>query len=298
MHSSSREEKELGPLTASSYTESHVDRSIGIKKPKPLGDEGPSMTELSGYNSKRHEFDPELDERKCRKDFILERNLLYLDPLVKDLSPEERDIYQRYNVFMRYHSKEEHEELIRTVVEEHRIRKRIRDLQEARDAGCQTTTESERYLDQKRKKEAEENARKAKENVLPGPGGKLQQKMNRTKGEPDNSPRGSVKGSTGMELSVRDTFSTTAGHTIANPLDDWDMTGLPGSDLLSTMEQQLCSESRMLPSQYLKIQEVISIKIFEGIITKKSDAHRFFKVDSTKVDKVYDILTRKGIAQP
>lgn len=39
----------------------HVDRSIGVKKPRYSADEGPSLTELSGYNSKRHEFDPEYD---------------------------------------------------------------------------------------------------------------------------------------------------------------------------------------------------------------------------------------------
>ncbi|ONK67434.1 uncharacterized protein A4U43_C06F20210 [Asparagus officinalis] len=39
----------------------YVDRSVGVKKPKYSGDEGPSMTELSGYNAKRQEFDPEYD---------------------------------------------------------------------------------------------------------------------------------------------------------------------------------------------------------------------------------------------
>lgn len=312
--------------------ETHVDRSIGIKKPKPLGDEGPSLTEMSGYNPKRHEFDPEydndaeqsladmefkdtdtdaehelklrmlhiysrrLDERKRRKDFILERSLLYPNPLLKDLSPEEKEIYQRYNVFMRFQSKEGHEELIRNMIEEHRIRRKIRDLQEARDAGCHTSAESDRFIEQKRKKEAEENVRKAKENCLLGPNGKLQQKLNRTKSELDTSPHVSAKGSSGLELNVGDT-STSSGLSYANSVDDWDITGFPGSDLLSASEQRLCSEARMLPSHFLKIQEVIAAKIFEGNITKKSDVHPFFKVDPNKLDKVYELLVRKGIAQ-
>lgn len=70
-----------------------------------------------------------LDERKRRKDFILERNLLYPDPFEKSLSPEERQIYQRFKVFMRFQSKEEHEELLKSVIEEYRIAKRIQDLQ-------------------------------------------------------------------------------------------------------------------------------------------------------------------------
>lgn len=70
-----------------------------------------------------------LDERKRRKDFILERNLFYHDAFEKNLSPEEKEIYQRYKVFMRFHTKEEHEELMKTVIEDHRIMKRIQDLQ-------------------------------------------------------------------------------------------------------------------------------------------------------------------------
>lgn len=70
-----------------------------------------------------------LDERKRRKDFILERNLLYPDPFEKHLSPEERELYNRLKVFMRFHSKENHDKLLKSVIEEHRIVRRIQELQ-------------------------------------------------------------------------------------------------------------------------------------------------------------------------
>lgn len=69
-----------------------------------------------------------LDERKRRKDFILDRNLLYPDPFEKDLSPEEKEICQQFRVFMRFHMKEEHAEFLKVMIEEHRIRRRIQDL--------------------------------------------------------------------------------------------------------------------------------------------------------------------------
>ena len=69
-----------------------------------------------------------LDERKRRKDFILERNLLYSDPFEKSLLPEEKEIYRRFKVFTRFHSREEHERLLRSIIEEHQIMKRIEDL--------------------------------------------------------------------------------------------------------------------------------------------------------------------------
>lgn len=48
-------------INNSSLADPHVDRSVSVKKPKYTGDEGPSMTELSGFNPKRQEFDPEYD---------------------------------------------------------------------------------------------------------------------------------------------------------------------------------------------------------------------------------------------
>ena len=179
------------------------------------------MVELSNYNHKREEFDPEydndaeqllaemefkdndtpeekdlklrvlriyskrLDERKRRKDFILDRNLLYPNPFEKELSQEEKMQCRRLDVFMRFHSKEEHAELLRSVVSEYRMVKRLKDLkvkdicyslklclfwmrahcvglyvcvgeQEAQMAGCRSTAEAERYLARKRKRENEE----------------------------------------------------------------------------------------------------------------------------------------------
>ncbi|XP_071717000.1 transcriptional adapter ADA2-like [Rutidosis leptorrhynchoides] len=313
--------------------DSHVDRSFGEKKLRTSVEEGPSLTELSGYNFKREEFEVEydndaeqllsdmefkdtdtdaerelklrvlriyskrLDERKRRKDFILERNLLYADPFEQGLSPEEKEICCRYRVFMRFHTKEEHEELLKTVIEEHRIRRRIEDLQEARAAGCTTSADAERYIEQKRKREAEESARRVKDNVQPGPSGKFLQRANHLKGDADNSPRGGVRGPTGLDSSAKDS-STPVGLTIAN-LDNWDVSGHTGADLLSEAEKRLCAELRLLPAHYLNMLEKLTIEVLNGHIARKADAHRLFNVvDPNKVDRVYDMLLKKGIGQP
>ncbi|MBA0746514.1 hypothetical protein Gogos_009023 [Gossypium gossypioides] len=312
--------------------EPQADRSIGEKKPRVFTEEEPSMTELSGYNFKRQEFEIEydndaeqlladmefkdtdtkaerelklrvlhiyskrLDERKRRKDFILERNLLYPDPFERNLSPEEKEIYQRYKVFMRFHSKEEHRELLKSVIEEHRIVKRIQELQvkwllcadfEARAAGCRTAAEANKFIEQKRKKEAEENAQRLKESVQAGPSGKVLL---------HGSPRGVVRGSTGLQPFSKES-STVLGQTTLSTLDDWDITGFIGADLLSDSEKQLCSEIRILPSHYLSMLQTLSMEIMKGNISKKSDAHNLFKVEPSKVDRVYDMLVKKGIVQ-
>ncbi|XP_031105327.1 transcriptional adapter ADA2-like [Ipomoea triloba] len=312
--------------------DSHADRSVGEKKPRNSGDEGPSMTELSGYNFKRQEFEIEydndaeqlladmefkdtdtdaerelklrvlhiylkrLDERKRRKDFILERNLLYPDPFEKDLNPEEKEICRGYRVFMRFHSKEEHEVLLRSVIEEHRILRRIQDLQEARAAGCRTSAEAERYVEQKRKREVEENTRRVKESMQTAANGKYVQRANSIKEEHDSSPRGGLRGPVVLDSSGKDFSSTPSEHFVGNAVDNWDVSGFIGADLLSESEKQLCGEIRILPTHYLNILETLSTGILSGNITKKSDAHGLFNVDPSKVDRVYDMLVKKGFA--
>ena len=44
--------------------------------------------------------------------------------------------------------------------------------------------------------------------------------------------------------------------------------------------------------------EVMTTQIFSGNITKKSDAYSLFQIEPTKVDRVYDMLVKKGIAGP
>ncbi|XP_071904425.1 transcriptional adapter ADA2-like isoform X1 [Coffea arabica] len=327
-----KKDGQAGHSSSSLTSDSLVDRSIGEKKPRTSGDEGPSVTEVSGYNSKRQEFEVEydndaeqlladmefkdtdtdaerelklrvlriyskrLDERKRRKDFILERNLLYADTVEKELSHEEKDICHRYRVFMRFHSKEDHEELLRSLVEEHRVLKRIQDLQEARAAGCRTSAEAERYIEQKRG-EAEENALRISESSQAGPCGKFLQRANHLKGDFDSSPRGVIRGPTVLDSAGIESPTPKRRLDVINALDNWDVTGFLGADLLSESEKQLCGEIRILPAHYLNMLQTMSMGILSGNITKKSDAHGLFNVDPSKVDKVYDMLARKGIAQ-
>ena len=62
-------------------------------------------------------------------------------------------------------------------------------------------------------------------------------------------------------------------------------------------EKLLCCEIHLPPPVYLKMQEVMTKEIFSGNITKKSDAQPLFKIEASKVDRVYDMLAKKGIAQ-
>ncbi|XP_052183873.1 transcriptional adapter ADA2b-like [Diospyros lotus] len=290
-----------------------VDRSFGGKKLKPPN-EGPTLLESSGYNPKRQEFDPEydndaeqlladmefketdteeerelklrvlhiyakrLDERKRRKDFILERNLLQPNLFEKDLSSEEKEICRHYDVFMRFHSKEEHDDLLKTVIQEYRIMKRIQELKEARTAGCRSLVQAERYLEQKRKRDAEESGRSTKLSTQSG--------------------RSSLGCLPPPESVMSDSNMRATGQANSGSLADLDIMALPGAELLSESEKRLCREIRLSPPEYHKMQEIMTVQILSGTIAKKSDAYPFFnKIEHSKVDRVYDMLVRKGFTQ-
>lgn len=274
------------PLPSELDADHRVDRSVGIKQPKFSDNEPVPISGSSGYNAKRHEFDPEydtdaekslaemefketdseldralklrviriylsrIDERKRRKDFIIERKLLYPNAFEKDLAEEDRDVYQRFKVFMRFLSQEEYEGLIKAVIEERKIQRRIQELKEYRIAGCRTLAEAKIYSEQKRKRVLETN------------------------------------------VQTPDALSQITDNN-EKSFNDWNITGFPGADLLSKSEQQLCCENRLLPSQFLKMQEVLVQEILKGSVLKNTDAWALFKFDPSKIDKVYDVVTKK-----
>lgn len=67
--------------------------------------------------------------------------------------------------------------------------------------------------------------------------------------------------------------------------------------MINMQEKELCNDIRLLPSHYLNMVQIMSLEISKGSITKKCDAHKLFKVDPSKVDRIYEMLVKKGAVQ-
>lgn len=63
-------------------------------------------------------------------------------------------------------------------------------------------------------------------------------------------------------------------------------------------EKRVCCELRLSPAIYLQMQQDLCIQILSGNISSKSDAHRLFNMETGKIDRVYDMLVKKGVAPP
>lgn len=111
--------------------------------------------------------------------------------------------------------------------------------QDVRIAGCRTLAEAERYVEQKRARESEENIRRLKENTQSGPSGKYLQRAGHFKVEHDSSPRGVGRGPEMMDC-CNDLSSTTAPHGVGSAVDIWDVSGFSGAELLSEAVSIFC----------------------------------------------------------
>ncbi|KAH7294687.1 hypothetical protein KP509_27G013600 [Ceratopteris richardii] len=291
-------------------------RSIGVKKPKPLLDgteDGTTYLDQSGYNPKRREFDKEydndaelplaemefketdteidhelkvrmlhiylsrLDERKRRKDFILERGLLDVkrqQELDTKRSEEERKLYQQARVFLRYHTNEEHEALLSGLCAEQRIRHYISELQESRAAGCHTLAEAEQFKAEKLRQEA--NTRRVKDVSAPGPTGKELQHSNKI------SSKDGLDADTNIAISYASTF---------------DISELPGTNLLSATEHQFCCKNKLFPATYLKMKETLMLECLKNGSIKRSNGQQLLRLYPSKFDAVFDLLLQMGWIQ-
>lgn len=79
----------------------------------------------------------------------------------------------------------------------------------------------------------EENTRRVKESMQTAPNGKYVQRSNNIKEEHDSSPRGGVRGPVVLDSSGKDFSSTPSQHFVGNAVDNWDVSGFIGADLLS-----------------------------------------------------------------
>lgn len=89
-------------------------------------------------------------------------------------------------------------------------------MQEAQAAGCRTAAEADRYLEQKRKKEAEENSRRLKDNAQVGP-----------------SNHGAPNAFMPSESVGKDSSTRPAGQGSASYANGLDITGFYETQLLS-----------------------------------------------------------------
>ena len=307
------------------------------------GDERHSgnVPELTGYNVKRDEFDPEYDidaelplaemefrdtdtdldkqlklrmlevynkrlaERRARKAFVVDRGLLNVkkqQALERRRTSQEKEIHASVRVFARFLEPNEYEIMLEGLAAESRIRNRIAELKEYRRAGVRTLAEGEAYDAEKRRRVAEAARLRALEHPAYGKQGARANKYRSRDGYVNAATGAAGDGAPREVQKLAQSAGTTVGSRDAGdgggrkkkaplPLD---LADLPGVDLLSKREKDLCVNSRLLPVHYLAIKERLMRLSAEGKTPKRSEVRHAFDVEPVKAIRVFELLLANG----
>ena len=280
-------------------------------------------------------YNARLDERQRRKQFILDRGLLNIKKLQSQerrRAPEERELAARCRVLARFcGSGAEHEALLEGLGVEARLRCRVEELKEWRRAGITQLAEGDVYELEKRRRAGERARLRALETAtqaqtaatqavaakpinsramrLLGRGvepaaGAAAQPCPPTMGNSGSVPRALAQLTT-------DAKPALAGGALLGPGAQGggggggrrprgaqlDVQGLPGVELLSSRERDVCSTTQMLPLYFLACKEALLRAAQADGPLRKAEAKALFQGDSGRVGAVFDCLVAAGFLQ-
>ncbi|KXZ47602.1 hypothetical protein GPECTOR_34g761 [Gonium pectorale] len=253
--------------------------------------------------------------------------------LEKKRNSQEKDLVARMRVFARYQPQPMHEEFVEGLLLEARLRTRIAELREYRRNGIRTFADAEVYDTEKRRQKAAADAAIAAANAVhgqpyggPGRGGfGAAIKGGRGAGAAGMLPQGfGPVGDDGMPPGLpppsaaaasssstvassafdqsRPAVSVPMGRGAASTLAMWrakrgvplDITCLPGVELLSARERELCAANRLLPAHYLALKDIMLRDCEQNGAITRQEARTFFRLDPTRSLKIYDLLVSCG----
>ena len=70
-----------------------------------------------------------------------------------------------------------------------------------------------------------------------------------------------------------------------------DLLGLPGAELLTSRERELCSSCRLVPVHYLAIKDAL----IRASPLRRADARTMFRLDAHRAGAVFDLLIASGL---
>ena len=246
---------------------------------------------LSVYNSI-------LDERAERKRFILERGLL--ERRERKRSKLERDVYNAYRPFARFHSAEQHEIFVQGILKEQMIRQRIQQLQHYRVMGITTLAEAEMYEVEKRKRDTAINMKYQAKNTFDSTGtnkrsntGSKRNMMNT-----DNDPQQSnTQQSTSNKSTLHEAARSMRQHSAGDStLDDveYDCSTMEGARELKSTEIELCNLLHLEPKHYLQIKDKICMELHNRDLYKQGTGNKLIRVEINKQSNVLDFMIDAG----
>lgn len=205
-----------------------------------------------------------LDDRKKRKDFVVERGLVEFKSYLaeeKKKGKEEKEIRDKLRPFARFVSLPEFERIVDGLVEEAKLRRQVEVYKDGLALGATTVSEANR-MSKSREKNVNSNHKPKINGELPP--------------IPD-----------GINVTDAEFRAMMVGR-------EPDVSMQAGADLLNRAELTLCTTLKITVHQYLIMKEVLIRESARLGQLKRKDAKSIIRLDQGKVMKVYDYFAACG----
>lgn len=229
-----------------------------------------------------HIYNEKLTLRAERKRLIINDNLLDYkanNAIDKKRSKEEKELYNKIKAFARIMTAQDFAEFSEDIINEHKIRNKIHQLQVWRKNGITNLDDGEIF--------EREKLAKISKNSGPASSAALMSKERHTA----NSGRSNSRYSTPVDGKLKKKLNQS--------LELLDISNSPDYNLLSESEKNLCQELRIYPKPYICIKELI----FKEVITNggKFNAEKlnsFIKLEPSKTSQLYHYFVNQKWCQP
>ena len=173
----------------------------------------------------------------------------------KKRSKDEKEIVSRMRMFARFHSNDEHEALVKGLVQARRLRKQIELFQTYRSMGVRTLEGVRQYEVDRQRREKDNNYQKLRESaphLYPSAASVIAERGPRHRGNLEAPPCVSGR-SSNIDMSLSENGLPLMLQA--------DLMRAPGAEHLSDAELELCKTVPLLPLHYLAAKDAI-IRLF------------------------------------
>ncbi len=238
-------------------------------------------------------YNKKLDERNRRKRYAIDRGLIDFkkqQQLDRKRTKEERELVTRLRVFAPYQSAEAHEALVEGLVKARRLRQHILLFQQCRKLGIRTLDQVRQYESDRKKREQELKARKAREGAqyLFEAGTQSAASSSRRRAGEDED-----EGLLSLDYSSK-RARTNGKRTIGSETNGANLSKAPGVDLLSEKEVTLCSQLPMLPLHYLAVKDACVREAYRNGRLTLDGMKRVVTLTAPKEARLYDFFVRES----
>ncbi len=233
-------------------------------------------------------YNTKLDERKRRKDFVVERGLTDFKGYLaneKKRPREEKEVREKLRVFARFLAPTEMDKCVQGILEERNLRAQIDAFKEGRRNGIISLAEFNRSLPHGKSKSRHSIAA-GSESGAAGVGGTL---SGTGASRRNKRPNGDalVEDSSNNGNAMNDLKTSVMGP-------EPDVSEQPGAELLSRTELSLCASLKITVHQYMIVKEVMIRESARLGSLRKKEAKAMVRLDQTKVFKIYDYVLACG----